>query len=359
MPIGNNVNYYEILQISEDASSDEIKNNYRKLALLRHPDKPGGNEEDFKLLQKAYECLRDKEKREAYNKQLREDPDYPNLEDTVANWCYCLRYLYEPPAPDGVNPKSWRKFPKHRSEPVFVILLPLKRILKDLINTFKPYKSSWYQKEDAMQVLSGFNYIFIAIVTLFMALFWPLISLAVHILRIDKASLDGGLRHFISIQQEGELILSTFTHLVTGILQLATFPLNFLVRMPLRWLLTPKNKDTLSLSNTLNRLVNEFGEALNKEHSIGLYVTYRVIEQKLLNAENKNRQLARRNPEYIASKTDVYKLFHDRTKNTITVNGRLNDMQKTTLSKYLNNLKQSLSTSDESNSRSSSPRPVS
>jgi hypothetical protein len=46
----------------------------------------------------------------------------------------------------------------------------------------------------------------------------------------------------ISVKQAGELILGAVTHLVRGILQLATAPLNLLVRMPLRWLLTPKKK---------------------------------------------------------------------------------------------------------------------
>ncbi len=62
--------YYEVLGVNRDASVDEIKKAYRKLALKYHPDRnPGdkGAEEQFKEATEAYEILRDKEKRAQYD----------------------------------------------------------------------------------------------------------------------------------------------------------------------------------------------------------------------------------------------------------------------------------------------------
>jgi len=59
--------YYKILGISRDASQEEIKKAYRKLAHKYHPDK-GGDEEKFKEINEAYQVLSNKEKRAQYDK---------------------------------------------------------------------------------------------------------------------------------------------------------------------------------------------------------------------------------------------------------------------------------------------------
>ena len=58
--------YYEVMGISKDASDDEIKKAYRKLAKKYHPDlNPGDKtaEQHFKEVNEAYEVLSDKEKK--------------------------------------------------------------------------------------------------------------------------------------------------------------------------------------------------------------------------------------------------------------------------------------------------------
>src|SRR2546423_14833411 len=58
--------YYEVLKISETASKSEIRKAYINLARTTHPDK-GGNEEQFKKVNKAYETLIDENKRREYD----------------------------------------------------------------------------------------------------------------------------------------------------------------------------------------------------------------------------------------------------------------------------------------------------
>ncbi|MGA9587258.1 MAG: molecular chaperone DnaJ [Terracidiphilus sp.] len=63
--------YYEVLGVSRDASDQELKSAYRKLALQFHPDRNPGNhaaEEKFKEASEAYQVLSDGDKRAAYDR---------------------------------------------------------------------------------------------------------------------------------------------------------------------------------------------------------------------------------------------------------------------------------------------------
>lgn len=60
--------YYDILGVSKNASFDEIKKAYRKLAARYHPDKKGGDEEKFKEINEAYQVLSNEKKRAQYDR---------------------------------------------------------------------------------------------------------------------------------------------------------------------------------------------------------------------------------------------------------------------------------------------------
>ena len=65
--------YYEVLGVTRDATEEDIKRAYRKLAVKLHPDKNPGDqaaEERFKELGEAYEALSDSQKRAALSHRL-------------------------------------------------------------------------------------------------------------------------------------------------------------------------------------------------------------------------------------------------------------------------------------------------
>lgn len=59
--------FYEILNIDKSSSEDEVRRAYRRLALVHHPDRAGGDAEKFKALSVVHSILSDSGKREIYD----------------------------------------------------------------------------------------------------------------------------------------------------------------------------------------------------------------------------------------------------------------------------------------------------
>jgi molecular chaperone DnaJ len=65
------IDYYELLEVEKTADDKTIKSSYRRLAMQFHPDRnPGNNEAEakFKAISEAYDCLKDPQKRSAYDR---------------------------------------------------------------------------------------------------------------------------------------------------------------------------------------------------------------------------------------------------------------------------------------------------
>jgi molecular chaperone DnaJ len=83
--------YYELLGVSKEATADEIRKAYRKLAHLYHPDKTGGDkeaEEKLKEINEAYDVLKNAEKRKAYDQAREgrfEDIDFDGFDFSQAS----------------------------------------------------------------------------------------------------------------------------------------------------------------------------------------------------------------------------------------------------------------------------------
>src|SRR3989338_2949114 len=67
--MATNRDYYEILGVSKNASSEQLKKAYRNLARKHHPDvdKSQGAEQKFKEINEAYQVLSDSQKKSAYD----------------------------------------------------------------------------------------------------------------------------------------------------------------------------------------------------------------------------------------------------------------------------------------------------
>jgi len=67
------MNYYQILGVAENASQDDIKKAYKKLAMKNHPDR-GGDTQLFQSISQAYDTLSDPNKRSQYDAQKNGNP---------------------------------------------------------------------------------------------------------------------------------------------------------------------------------------------------------------------------------------------------------------------------------------------
>ncbi|WP_047866158.1 DnaJ domain-containing protein [Rubrobacter aplysinae] len=74
------IDYYKVLGVNRAAGRDEIRDAYRRLAKERHPDRPGGSQEEFARLQEAHAVLSDPNQRRQHDEAL----DLAHAEDQLS-----------------------------------------------------------------------------------------------------------------------------------------------------------------------------------------------------------------------------------------------------------------------------------
>jgi tetratricopeptide (TPR) repeat protein len=112
--------YYEILGVSRQASSQEIKSSFKKLALLYHPDRNPGNpsaEDKFKQINEAYQVLSDSNNKLIYDLKLNgqyipQAPVYPEYEPRERRG-----YRYQQRPPEAYQPR----FTKEQIRKVYIV----------------------------------------------------------------------------------------------------------------------------------------------------------------------------------------------------------------------------------------------
>ncbi|CAE6402767.1 unnamed protein product [Rhizoctonia solani] len=105
---------YETLNLGMNATPDEIRKAYKKLALKTHPDRAPPErkqlaEEEFRKVNAAYEVLIDEEKRRIYDRHGVYPPPEPAAEDTYSNPFSPPPPRYQPPPPPNFSRPSFER----------------------------------------------------------------------------------------------------------------------------------------------------------------------------------------------------------------------------------------------------------
>lgn len=174
-------------------------------------------------------------------------------------------------------------------------LNPLLAIRKDLTNTLKPYKSSFYVFKDLLQWVSGigntikgvFNCVFsplIFLVNLIRYAYYAIreknVHLFTHNMALSSVKLGGGL-------------LDGLSSLIRGASQIVTTPLTWLIKMPLRGLITGI-KGKLTLSQNVENKVTDLEALVKKtaktiDDTLAVDCGIRSLRAKLTKAQNRGQ----------------------------------------------------------------------
>jgi len=113
------IDYYAVLHLKPDSSFDEIRRQYRRLAKVYHPDRNPGEEdwcaEQLTEVNKAYECLSNRERRAAYDKSIGRQPAHTGANPGHAH--HSKPHQQQSPGPQQQAPRPQQRTPPTPQRP--------------------------------------------------------------------------------------------------------------------------------------------------------------------------------------------------------------------------------------------------
>jgi len=152
-------NYYEILEISNNASQETIERVYKLLAKKYHPDlnpeNPEAAAEKFKEISEAYEILSDSEKREKYNRELEEERKQIEYQNQVELQRKIQQDMQSKANRYDVNFKNSIKQEESYNEPQ--IKYTVNEVMQNNHSTFNKEQEEYYRNMQEYQMKKAYN----------------------------------------------------------------------------------------------------------------------------------------------------------------------------------------------------------
>ncbi|CDZ76620.1 hypothetical protein BN59_00894 [Legionella massiliensis] len=212
---------------------------------------------------------------------------------------------------------SYARDPRSRSLPYFLGgLHPFIAIKKDIIDTFKPYKANFHIKRDLIQPIRG-------IANLIKGVFHLIAAPTIFLINIPRHIYMGVFSYMFtrSLARLGGGVLDGLGNIIRGLSQIAFTPLNLLIKMPLRGIIT-YIKGQPTLAQNLENQIQDLEQLIVKkdktnEEAITIDRGMKSIAVKLNKANERGQVIGPVSFEVALEALDQCSTFSERR-----VNGR-------------------------------------
>jgi hypothetical protein len=195
---------------------------------------------------------------------------------------------------DGLNTKvSQDESSYGMLDQLLGILQPFADMRKDAVDTFKSYKSNFYIKRDALQPIHGLGNVLSGALNILVS---PLVFVG-NTVRYAFSSGSGGAflnNMALNCVRSFSWIMEGATSLLRGLTQIAFSPLTYLIKMPLRYLITckkgsPKIEDNKGIQRLVHKGLKLVNNSNSKPCSIELDTLMKSIHYKYTKALSRNQ----------------------------------------------------------------------